>query len=434
MVGGLCSPTSVTSDVSGAVTISGIPSDTATYGITTGGNGGQGFGPWSFLVSGGSGGTFNGGSDIGQAWGIWSQGGLTSAVRPFAGPLAIGSTVSFAYDNGGIEINGNKVGVRLRNSSNNILSEFRFTGGDAQYFIADASTSNTGVNFTTTGFSNITFAYTSANTYSVSITRSGVTTELADRTFATVAGGQVPAQIEFFNSNAGGGSARDVFFNNLSIGIVLTYNNKNNTPQAAYCQNSIATTLSAEAYGIDLGYQWYSNPGGVILNGETSSTLIPPTANVGTNTYYCVVSYTGTCGTVPSSTASGYGAITVNGTPSATISGPTTVCEGEPASLTFTRSNGTPPYQFQYTVYQVGSIIPPGLETVTTTSGNSITVPISSSVVGGTQYQLIGVSSGVGSATVCEGTAEGSVTVTVNAGSTFTPMQTEILTVIWLLR
>jgi hypothetical protein len=419
VVGGLCPPTSITSNVSGAVTISGIPSDNATYGITSGGNGGQGFGPWSFLVSGGGGGTFNGGSDIGQAWGIYANsGGLTSAIRPFAGPLAMGSTISFAYDNGGIETNGNKVGVRLRNSSNNILSEFRFIGGDTQYTIADASTSNTGVNFTTTGLSNITFAYTAANTYSVSITRSGVTTELADRTFATVTGGQVPAQIEFFNSNAGGGSARDVFFNDLSIGKVLTYNNKNNTPQDAYCQNSIATALSAEAYGIDLGYQWYSNPGGVILNGQTSSTLIPPTATVGTNTYYCVVSYTGTCGTVPSSTSSGYGAITVYGTPSATISSSVTACQNAPATITFTGSGGTPPYEFSYTVYE-GGIIPPRLETVTTTSGSSVTVSVPTSALGSIDYALTSCKARFGGGATCSASASGLATVTVNPSATF---------------
>ncbi len=420
VVGGLCPPTSITSNVSGPVTIDGLPNDTATYGITTGGNGGQGFGPWSFQVSGGGGGTFNGGSDIGQAWGIWSQGGLTSAVRPFAGPLAMESTVSFAYDNGGIETNGNKVGVRLRNSSNNILTEFRFIGGDTQYTIADASTSNTGVNFTTTGLSNITFAYTAANTYSISITRSGVTTVLTGRTFATAVGGQVPAQIEFFNSNAGGGSARDVFFNDLSIGRPVIFGQLSVTPQDV-CQNSTATDLAIIVYGSKKGYQYWQNRNGIdtVVSGATSSTFSPPTDTVGSARYYCVVSYTGTCATVPSRTSNSSGLITVYGTPSATISGPSTVCEGAPASLTFTGSNGTPPYQFQYTVYQVGSIIPPGLETVTTTSGSSITIPVSTSLVVGTQYELIGVSSGVGTATVCEGTASGSVTVTVNSGTTF---------------
>jgi hypothetical protein len=419
VVGGLCAPTSITSDVSAAVTIGGFPNDSGTYTITTGGNGGQGFGPWSLQVSGGSGGTFNGGSDVGQSWGIYANsGGLTSAVRPFSGPLAVGSTVSFAYDNGGIEVNGNKVGVRLRNSSNNILTEFRFTGGDAQYFIADDATTNTGVNFTTSGLSNITFAYTSANTYSISITRSGVTTVLNGRTFATAVGGQVPAQIEFFNSNAGGTSARNVFFTNLSIGYPMVFTQPSSVAQNV-CQNTAATTLSVEAYGSNLGYQWYSNPGAVLLGGQTASTFSPPTDSPSTKTYYCVVSYTGSCGTVSSITSASSGVVTVFGLPTATISGTATVCQNAPASITFTGANGTPPYEFQYTVYEVGSIYPPGLETVTTTSGSSVTVSVPSSALGGMLYELIGVSSNVGSSPTCTGPASGSVTVTVNASTIF---------------
>ena len=417
VVGGLCPPTSITSNVSGAVTITGIPSDTATYTITSGGNGGQGFGPWSFLVSGGGGGTFNGGSDIGQAWGIWSQGGLTSAVRPFAGPLAIGSTVSFAYDNGGIETNGNKVGVRLRNSSNNILTEFRFTGGDAQYFIADAATSNTGVNFTTTGLSNITFAYTGPNTYAMSITRSGVTTVLSGRTFATAVGGQVPAQIEFFNSNAGGGSARDVFFNDLSIGRPLIFTQPSGAAQDL-CQNSSATALSVVAYGSNLGYQWYSNPGANLVGGATASTFSPPTATAGSASYYCVVSYTGTCGTAPSSTSTTSGTVTVFGTPTATISSSVTVCQNAPATITFTGSGGTPPYEFSYTVYE-GGIIPPRLETVTTTSGSSVTITVPTSVLGSIDYALTSCKARFGGGATCSASASGLATVTVNPSATF---------------
>ncbi len=419
VLGGLCPPTSITSNVSGAVTISGIPSDTATYGITSGGNGGQGFGPWSFLVSGGGGGTFNGGSDIGQAWGIWSQGGLTSAIRPFAGPLSIGSTVSFAYDNGEIETNGNKVGVRLRNSSNNILSEFRFIGGATQYSIFDGTGSgvnDTGVNFTTTGLSNVTFAFTGPNTYAISITRSGVTTVLNGRTFATAVGGQVPAQIEFFNSNAGGGSARDVFFNDLSIGRPIIFSQPSTTAQNV-CQNSAASSLSVTAYGSTLGYQWYSNPGGLTLNGQTAATFSPPTATVDATTYYCVVSYTGTCGTSPSRTSTSSGSVTVYGTPTATISGSVAVCQNTTTSITFTGANGTPPYEFQYTV--TDGIVPPGLETVVTTSGSSVTVLVPTSAVGSITYNLIGVLSRVGSSPSCYGLASGTATVTVNNGATF---------------
>ncbi|NHM05596.1 hypothetical protein G4D82_00015 [Flavobacterium sp. CYK-4] len=415
VVEGSCAPTSVTSDVSGGVTIGGLPFDTGTYTISNGGNAGQGFGPWGFAVSGGSGGTFNGGSDIGQAWGIWANsGGLTSAVRPFVAPLSIGSNVSFAFDNGEIEVNGNKVGVRLRNSSNNILSEFRFIGGDTQYSLFDGtSTTNTGVNFTTTGLSKVTFAYTGANTYTLSITRGSVTTVLEGRTFATAVGGQVPAQIEFFNSNAGGGSTRDVFFNALSIGYPTVISHPSTSAQNQ-CLNAAATALNVTASGNDLGYQWYSNPGAILLSGQTASSFTPPTNVVGSNTYYCVVSYAGSCGTAPSITSGSSGTITVNGNPTATISGTATVCQNAPAFITLTGADGTAPYQIQYSFYQVGSIVPPSLETLSTNSASSITVPVVTSATGTFVYDLVNVQSNG-----CTASASGSVTITVNASSTF---------------
>ena len=415
MVGGLCAPTSITSDVSGPVTIDGLPNDTATYGITTGGNGGQGFGPWSLLVSGGSGGTFNGGSDIGQAWGLYANsGGLTSAIRPFAGPLAIGNTLSFAFDNGNVDT-GQKVGFRLRNSSNNILSEFRFTGGEAQYVIADAATTNTGVNFTTTGLSNITIAPTGVEDYEIAITTSGVTRVLK-RQLITIVGGRDIAQIEFFNSNAGGGSDKDVFFNNLVIGRPVIFEQPSITPQDI-CQNSSATPLSIVAYGSKKGYEYYKAQGDIGISGATSSTFSPPTDIVGSASYYCVVSYTGTCATVPTIRSSDSGLITVHGMPSATISSSVAVCQNAATTITFTGSNGTPPYEFQYIV--TDGIVPPRAETITTTSGSSVSVSVPTTAVGSITYDLVGVVSRIDTTSTCSVSQPGQATVTVHAPATF---------------
>ena len=422
-VGGSCAPTSVSSNASGLISISGLPNDTATYTISNGGNGGQGFGPWAYSVTGGSGGTFTEGNgsnvQIGQAWGLYANGnGITSASRAFVAPMAIGNNVSFAFDNGDVNA-ANSVGVRLRNASNGILMEFRFLAGASEYSIYDGTgVANTGVTFTTTGLSNVSFAYTGVNTYAISITKAGVTTTINGRTFATVSGGQVPAAIEFFNSNAGIGATKNIYFNALTMGYPKIFVQPVISVQNV-CQNGTATTLSVVASGSNLGYQWYSNPGAVLLGGQTASTFSPPTDSPSTKTYYCVVSYTGSCGTVSSITSASSGVVTVFGLPTATISGTATVCQNAPASITFTGANGTPPYEFQYTVYEVGSIYPPGLETVTTTSGSSVTVSVPSSALGGMLYELIGVSSNVGSSPTCTGPASGSVTVTVNAGTIY---------------
>jgi hypothetical protein len=320
IVGGACAPTSITSNVSGAYTVNGLPNDNGGNGayafgsFANGSNGGGGFGAW-VLSSTGSGGSFSGSSDIGNAWGLWANnGGTSSAVRPFSQSLTVGSTVSLALDNGFID-NGSSVGVRLRNSSGNVLTEFRFVGGGNSYSVNDGTgTTDTGITYTSTGLSNVTFAYTAANTYSLSVTKAGATTTIPGRNFSAAVGGQVPAQIELFNSNAGNGGAYDAFWNNLSIGYPKVFQQPLTTTQTV-CQNATAT-LSVTAYGSNLNYQWFSNAtssnaGGTAVSGATSNVLNVPTTAAGTTYYYCIVSYSGAGSCVAPITSAVSGAVTV---------------------------------------------------------------------------------------------------------------------------
>ena len=303
VVGGACAPTAVTSAISGAITVNGVPNDNASNapyssGWPSGSNGGGGFEPWT-IFSTGVAGTFKGGSDIGaDSWGLYANGGgNVSAVRPFSVPLAIGSTVSAALDNGFID-NGKSVGIRLRNASGNTLTEFRFLGGTPQFSVVDGSgTTNTGSPYTNLGLT-VSFAYTAANTYSIIVTNAGTTYSLAGRAFATVAGGQVPAQLEFFNNDAGGGSNYDAFLNNLTIGYPKIFTQPASAAQATVCQNTPAAALSVVAYGSNINYQWYSNAansnvGGNPVLGATASTLNPPTVTTGTTYYYVEVGHSG---------------------------------------------------------------------------------------------------------------------------------------------
>ncbi|HTE32595.1 MAG TPA: MopE-related protein, partial [Chryseolinea sp.] len=321
IVGGACTPTSVTSNVSGLITVNGLPNDNASNSPYSGGwpvsNGGGGFGPWSFSTTGIAG-TFQGASDIGAAsWGTYANtGGVVRAVRSFVSPLPTGSNVSFAMDNGFIDT-GSSVGARLRNASGETLMEFRFVGGGSAYTTVDGSgTGNTGVSYTSTGLSNVTIAYIAADTYSISITKSGVTSVLTGRSFSTVAGGQIPAQIEFFNNNAGNGGAFDAFFNNLSVGYPKIFVHPSTVAQATVCQNGTATVLSVTAFGENLGYQWYGNAAndnttGSLIPSATSNTYSPPTTATGTTYYYCVVSYAGAGSCVTAVTSNVSGAVTV---------------------------------------------------------------------------------------------------------------------------
>lgn len=100
--------------------------------------------------------------------------------------------------------------------------------------------------------------------------------------------------------------------------------------------------------------------------------------------------------------------ITVNPLPTASISGTTTVCQNATApAITFTGNGGTAPYTFTYTVNSGSN------QTVTTTSGNSVTVPQLTGTAGTFTYALVSVKDA--SSTTCSNTASGSAIITINA-------------------
>ena len=99
--------------------------------------------------------------------------------------------------------------------------------------------------------------------------------------------------------------------------------------------------------------------------------------------------------------------ITVNPLPTATISGTTAVCQNTSSpNVTFTGATGTAPYTFSYTI-NGGTT-----QTVTTTSGNSVTVAAPTTGSGTFVYSLVSVQDA--SSTSCSNTVSGTATVTVN--------------------
>ena len=120
------------------------------------------------------------------------------------------------------------------------------------------------------------------------------------------------------------------------------------------CQNTVPAVLSVDASG-GIGvfsYQWYSNStsntltGAQVLN-ATNNTFIPPTLNVGTTYYYCVISQPNGPGCSVTSNAS---EVIVKATPIFTkqpVS--STVCFGIlPTVLSVTAINGTGAPQYQW--------------------------------------------------------------------------------------
>ena len=101
---------------------------------------------------------------------------------------------------------------------------------------------------------------------------------------------------------------------------------------------------------------------------------------------------------------------TGNALPTATISGTTTVCRNASSpSITFTGAGATAPYTFTYSINGAAN------QTVTTVTGNSVTVSAPTTTAGTFTYSLVNVTS----AASCLNAQSGSAVVTVNAGTTY---------------
>ncbi|MCX6287265.1 MAG: hypothetical protein NTY96_09125 [Bacteroidetes bacterium] len=104
---------------------------------------------------------------------------------------------------------------------------------------------------------------------------------------------------------------------------------------------------------------------------------------------------------------SGSATVTVNPLPVATISGTTSVCQNSAVPLiTFTGANATAPYTFTYSLNGGAN------QFITTTSGNSVTLPTPTNAAGILTYTFLSVQDA--SPTACSQPQTGSATVTVN--------------------
>lgn len=89
----------------------------------------------------------------------------------------------------------------------------------------------------------------------------------------------------------------------------------------ANCVGSVASTLTVDAGGLNLTYQWYSNTiannsGGSAISGATAAAYTPPTTTEGTTYYY--VEVTGSVGGMVTSNVSG--AVIIETSPTVSIS------------------------------------------------------------------------------------------------------------------
>lgn len=139
----------------------------------------------------------------------------------------------------------------------------------------------------------------------------------------------------------------------------------------------------------------------IVTTSGNSVTVSQPTGTPGTY-LYALVSVTD--GNTCSQTQSGTVTVTVTPLPTASIGGTTAVCKDDaPPDITFTGNSGTEPYTIYYTI-NGGPIL-----SVTTASGNSVTVSQPTGTPGTYVYTLVSVTDG----NTCSQSQSGNSTITV---------------------
>lgn len=174
------------------------------------------------------------------------------------------------------------------------------------------------------------------------------------------------------------------------------------------CRNSVSpnVTFTGAAGTAPYTFTYTINNGSTQTITTTSGNSVNAqalTMSAGTFTYTLVSVQDANCPQTQTDTA----AIKVEPLPTATITGTTAVCKNNASpNITFTGANGTAPYTFTYTINGVAQ------PTVTTTSGNSTTVSVPTSVAGSFVYGLVGIKDS--SPPACLNPQTSTATITIN--------------------
>lgn len=177
------------------------------------------------------------------------------------------------------------------------------------------------------------------------------------------------------------------------------------------CQNASAPLITFTGTGgtapYTFTYKINNGTSQTITTTSGNSVSIPAPTNSAGTYVYSLLSVQESSSTNCSNAASETATITVNPLPSASIAGSATVCQNEaPPSITFTGNGATAPYTFTYQINNGNS------QTISTTAGNSISIPATTNSAGTYTYNLLGVSES--SALSCYNTASGVATINVN--------------------
>jgi hypothetical protein len=177
------------------------------------------------------------------------------------------------------------------------------------------------------------------------------------------------------------------------------------------CQNGVSSLVTFSGSGGAAPYTFtYQINGGTVQSISTTSgnsvSIAAPTTTAGSYTY-SLVSVQESSSTACAGPAIGTATVLVNPLPFASISGTAAVCQNTTSpSIQFTGSGGTAPYTFVYTI-NGGTA-----QTITSVSGNSVSLPVSTAAAGSFVYSLISLTDA--SSTACSNAAAGSATISVN--------------------
>ena len=169
------------------------------------------------------------------------------------------------------------------------------------------------------------------------------------------------------------------------------------------CQGTTPADLAVTPLGGvgSYSYQWYNSPANTAIAGATNPSYTPPTATVGTQSYYCIVTQSGLACSVTSPVAS----VQVVDIPSVStqpLASQPICINNTPLTLTtvFINGTGTPTYQwYSNTVnsYTGGAVI---------TGSTTLSYTPVTSVVGSLYYYCIATYSNGGCGTVSTNIAE----------------------------
>jgi gliding motility-associated-like protein len=181
---------------------------------------------------------------------------------------------------------------------------------------------------------------------------------------------------------------------------------------AAICQGQSSTITFSGTPGATVHYTIGGGPVQAIVL-DAGGNAILPTGALSATTLYSLVDAVSASTPACSQSQSGTATITISPLPTATVSGTVSVCQGDASpQVTFTGSDGTPPYVFTYNINSGPSI------TSDPSTGDSTIILAPTNLTGSFVYNLLSVQDQGGAG--CAQGQSGSATVSVGSAPAIT--------------